>query len=214
VLLAQELALVALKPETGRFRIGMTSDLNACLAGLLVGELMVVGAAGPGEKDGRVVVTAGAPLPPVLAAVAEVVATKGPKLRAVLSHMSRGLEHRLGTSTLDTVREGLAGAGIIGPAAGGRRPHRGLIAAPARDQVLARLRAAAAADGPLEPRTALVLNMTGPAKLLEIVAPDRPSRGHARKRIDHALDGTPLAPVGTVVRKLIEDRNAAAAGAA
>ena len=30
--------------------------------------------------------------------------------------------------------------------------------------------------------------MTGPASLLEVVAPERRGRKHARQRIDHALD--------------------------
>ncbi|MGH9189248.1 MAG: hypothetical protein ACRD0Q_04330 [Acidimicrobiales bacterium] len=51
--------------------------------------------------------------------------------------------------------------------------------------------------------------MAGPAKLLEIVSPDRRGRGHARRRIDHALDGTELESVGAVVRRLMADAAAA-----
>ena len=56
--------------------------------------------------------------------------------------------------------------------------------------------------------------MTGPAQLLEVVAPERSTRKHARSRIDHALDGSDLQPVGTVVRRVIEEAAAVASTAA
>jgi hypothetical protein len=70
---------------------------------------------------------------------------------------------------------------------------------------------AAAGDSDLDPRIAALLSMTGPAHLLEVVAPNRSSRRHARDRIDHALDGTSLELVGKAVRSLISDAAAAAA---
>ncbi len=82
---------------------------------------------------------------------------------------------------------------------------------PSRDTIVERLRAAAATDDVLDARTALVLSMTGPARLLEVVAPERGGRRHARDRIDHALDSTDLEPVGDVVRRLIAEAEAAAA---
>ncbi len=74
-----------------------------------------------------------------------------------------------------------------------------------RDAIVERLRAAAAGDGPIEARTALVLSMTGPGNLLEVVAPERSTRKHARDRIDMRLDDSELEPVGKVVRRLIEE---------
>ena len=56
-----------------------------------------------------------------------------------------------------------------------------------------------------------VLSVTGPTYLLEVVAPDRATRKHARTRIDHALDGSSLEPFARVVRRLIKDAAAAAA---
>jgi hypothetical protein len=53
--------------------------------------------------------------------------------------------------------------------------------------------------------------MAGPAHLLEIVAPERSGRREGRRRIDHALDGTPLAPLGKAVRKVISANQSAAA---
>lgn len=129
MLLAEELALVALKPESGRFQLGTGDHLNACLAGLLVAELLLDGAIGPGDKDDRLVAVAGRPAPtaPALAAALEVVAEKGPKMKGVLSHMSRGLEQRIGMSTQEAVFSGLAGAGIVGDPTGGLRPKRPVL---------------------------------------------------------------------------------------
>jgi hypothetical protein len=177
VLLAQELALVAMKPETGRHRLGVRSQLDATLAGLLVGQLLLDPSASSSS--------------PLLAAAAEVVTEKGPKLERVLSHMSRGLHLRVGRGTWDTVVAGVEPA--------------------EREAIVSRLREAAAGDGPLEPRRALLLSMTGPANLLEVVAPGRGGQRHARRRIDHAVDGTELEPVAKAVRKVIADAVSAAA---
>ncbi|MGH9038627.1 MAG: hypothetical protein ACRDZ3_00170 [Acidimicrobiia bacterium] len=55
--------------------------------------------------------------------------------------------------------------------------------------------------------------MTGPAWLLEVVAPERKGRRHARDRIDHALDRTDLQAIGKIVRRVIADARAVAAAA-
>ena len=215
MLLAEELALIALNPDTGRFKLGTGSYLNACLAGLLVAEALLDGSLELGDAPDRVVVAVGqAPASPLTAAVVEIAAEKGPKLKAVLSHMGKGLERRLGRSTRDAVLDGLSRHGIVEASTGGARPAWRLIDQVARDSVVARLQHAAQGDGPIEPRTALVLSMTGPAQLLELVAPDRDTRKHARRRIDHALGDSTLAGIGKVVRKLIEDAAAAAIGVA
>jgi len=39
VLLAAELALIALDPDSGRHALGTREQLNACLAGLLIAEV-------------------------------------------------------------------------------------------------------------------------------------------------------------------------------
>jgi hypothetical protein len=216
MLLAEELALVALKPESGRLQIGTGESLNACLAGLLIAELLLFGSVGPGDKDDRIVAVPGRDLPgpPALVAALDIVGEKGPKMKAVLSHMSRGLEKRLGMSTQEAVFSGLAGAGIVGASTGGLLPKRPVLDRAGWDAVVDRLRAAAHGDGPLDLRTALVLSMTGPTHLLEVVAPERSGRRHARKRIDHALDGSDLEPVGKIVRRLIQEAAEVAIGAA
>ena len=198
MLLAEELALVAIDPGSGRHAFGTRDNLNACLAGLLVAEL---------HLEDR-------PRSPVLDAAKEVLDEAGPKPKAVLSAMSRGLERRLDTGTWDTIVGGLVAAGVVSPAEGVLRPSHRLLDAAARDAIVDRLRSAAASDEPMDVRTAVVLSMTGPAQLLEVVAPARAGRKHARRRIDHALDASELGPVAESVRKVLADAAAAAAVAA
>lgn len=217
MVLAEELALVALNPESGRHAVGIRSQLNACLAGLLVAELVLDGVVESSGSDGLVVATGhAAPTQSnsaILEAAVEVVAEKGPKIKAILSHMDRGLSRRLGAGTWDAAVSGLLRDGVVVWREGSRRPRYELVEMPRRDAIVDRLRAAATTDGALDPRTALVLSMTGPARLLEVVAPERANRRHARDRIDHALDSTDLEPVGEVVRRLIAEATAAAVAA-
>ena len=198
MLLAEELALVALDPESGRHALGTRDNLNACLGGLLVAEL---------HLDDR-------PASPVLDAASDVFDAAGPRIKPVLSAMNRGLERRLGTGTWDAVVGGLVEAGVVAPAEGALRPANRVLDTPARDAVVERLQVAAAGDAPMDVRTAVLLSMTGPAQLLEVVAPDRATRKQARRRIDHALDATALRPVAESVRKVLADAAAAAAAAA
>lgn len=214
MLLAEELALVAVKPDTGRHVVGVRGQLNACLAGLLVAELMLEGAATPAEANKGVFMTGQhRPESPTLAAAAEVVAAKAPKIKAILSHMDRGLRQHLQTGTWDTAMAGLVATGALAPATQGRLPSHDLVDPAVRDGPIDGLRAAAAGDGPMAQRTALVLSMTGPANLLEVVAVDRGSRRHARRRIDHALDGSDFERIGKAVRQLIAEAAAAATSA-
>jgi hypothetical protein len=210
--LAEELALVAIDPSSGRHALGMRSNLNACLAGLLVAELLLDGVVDIGDKADRVAVTGtAAPTAKVLAAATAVVIERGPKIKAILSHMDRGLSNRLGLGTWDAIMSGLVEAGVLAETRGGVRPHNDVLQPFVRDATVAALSVAAAGDLALDPRIAVLLSMTGPAHLLEVVAPNRSSRRHARDRIDHALDGTSLESVGKAVRSLISDAAAAAA---
>jgi hypothetical protein len=198
MLLAEELALIAIEPESGRRPLGTGDHLNACLAALLIAEASL----GDGQQTS-----------PVVAAAAEVLAEKKGKVKAALSHMSRGLDQRLGTGTWESVVGGLVGAGIVAADDGGLRRRNRVLDTAARDAIVERLRTAAAGDEPLPVRTAVLLSMTGPAQLLELVCPDRRQRKHARRRIDTALDDTILESVGTSVRKVLAEA-AAAVGAA
>ena len=195
MLLAAELALIAIDPGSGRHTLGSRDNLNACLAGLLVVEL---------HLEDR-------PESDLLTAAGEVLAEAGPKTKSVLSAMSRGLDRRVGMGTWDAVVAELVEAGVVAPTSGGIRPRNEVVDRAARDAVVQRLRLAAAGDEPLDAR---VRAMTGPAQLLELVAPDRSARQHARRRIDHALDATSLQPIAESVRKVLADAAAAAAAAA
>jgi hypothetical protein len=120
MLLAEELALVAVDPATGRHALGTRSHLNATLAALLVCELMMEGYATAGPRRATVL-PAGERRPPsdLLVAAADVVAERGPKVKGVLSHMSRGIEKRLGYGTWEAALVGLAEAGVLAPAGAG-----------------------------------------------------------------------------------------------
>jgi len=207
VLLAEELALllIAQAPRREDFSPGPYADL--CLAGLLVGELLLAGVVGPATHEDRVVVLADATLPtaPTLLATAQVVIDEGPKLVDVLTYMKPGLEHYLSRSTWEETVSLLKSAGIVGPGAGRRGRKLGVQNVAALDGVVGRLRAAAHGDGPIEARTALLLSIVGPAFLLKTVAPERGTRPHARRRVDEALNGSRLQALGEAVRQAIAD---------
>lgn len=197
MLMAEELALIAMNPRTRSPGLGTHQHLNACLAGLLLGDLVVRGAAELRPRDTIVLVPGASLGTGTLAGAAQVVAEKGPKMKAILSGMDRGLHRHLGRGTWDAVLAGLS-EGIAG-----------------RERSIDRLRAATANGKQLDQRTALVLSMTGPARLLELMAPHHGSdRRHARQRIDHATDGMPCEPISRAVRKIISQGEAAATSAA
>ena len=211
--LAEELALVAIDPSSGRHGLGLRSELNACLAGLLVAELLLDGVVEIGAKEDRLVVTGTAePKSKLLAAATAVVIDRGPKIKAILSHMDRGLAHLLGLGTWDAIVSTLADQGVLAATRRGVRSRNDVLQPFVRDAIIAALRVAADGESGLAPRTAVLLSMAGPAHLLEVVAPNRSTRRRARERIDTALDGTPLEPIGKMVRRLISDANSAAAG--
>src|SRR2546423_2283876 len=188
MLLSEQLALIAIDPGSGRHGLGIRAELNACLAGLMVAELLVDGFAGAGAGGGDrdVLLTGAAPQSPTLAAAARVVADKGPRIKAVLSAMDRGLQRQLGTGTWDTAVAGLMAAGLVGPAERAIRPKHEIVDPAPGEALVTRLQAAARGEADGDLRTALLLSMTGPAQLLELVAPDRGGRREARQRIDHA----------------------------
>ena len=211
--LSEELALVAIDPSSGHHALGLRSELNACLAGLLVAELLLDGVVEIGGKNDRLVVTGTAePKTKILAAATAVVIDRGPKIKAILSHMDRGLSHMLGLGTWDAVVSGLVDEGVLAATRRGVRSRNQVLQPFVRDAIVAALRVAADGESALEPRTAALLSMAGPAHLLEVVAPNRSARHHARKRIDTALNGTPLESIGKIVRCAISDSNSAAAG--
>jgi hypothetical protein len=197
MLMAEELALVAMNPLKRRPELGTRQQLNACLAGLLLGDLVMKGAAALHSTDRIVLLLpVASPASGTLAGAAQVVVEKGPKIKAILSGMDRGLHRHLGRGTWDAVVAGLS-EGVAG-----------------QREAIERLRAAAASDDPVDRRTALVLSMTGPAHLLELLAPRHgAARRHARDRIDHVTDGSPYEAISRAVRKIIAQDQAAPAAA-
>ena len=213
--LAEELALVAIDPSSGRHGLGLRSELNACLAGLLVAELLLDGVIEIGDKADRLVATGKVePKTKLLAAATAVVIDKGPKIRPILSHIDRGVARRLELGTWDGVVSGLVDQGVLAATHRGVRSRNELLQPFVRDATVAALRVAAASDDPLDLRVAVLLSMTGPAHLLEVVAPNRSNRKRARDRIDNALCDTPLESLGRIVRRLISDATSAAAAGA
>nr|WP_281246799.1 GPP34 family phosphoprotein [Geodermatophilus amargosae] len=79
-----------------------------------------------------------------------------------------------------------------------------------REEVLHRMRAAAT-DGVLEPRTAVLLALAGPAGLVKVVAPQRSDRDHARRRMSTAAQQVPAA---AVVKRVLAEMQTAVALAA
>ena len=138
--LAEELALVAIDPSSGRHALGLRSELNACLAGLLIAELLLDGVIEIGDKDDRVVVTGKAePKSKLLAAATAVVIERGPKIKAILSHMDRGLTQRLGLGTWDAVVSSLVDEGVLAATHRGVRPRNEVLQPFVRDAMRCRV---------------------------------------------------------------------------
>jgi len=209
MLLAEELLLLGLHPVKGTVVNSGRQQLLIALAGALVGELALAGSVDLSGK--RFVAVGGTPADPLLAAVHAVLAE--PKGRRDADQLRR-LDKRIG-GIWPRLVDGLVDRGVLG-----RRRDRVLfftitrhpvLQSAARDEPLDRVRAAAAGDGQLQPRTAVVLALAGPARLLEVVSPDRSTRRHAKRRIATATELTPIAPV---VKKVIAAMQAAAGAAA
>ena len=116
MLVAEELALVAIDPSSGHHALGVRSELNACLAGLLVAELLLDGVLEIGAKEDRVIATGKAePKTKVLAAATAVVIDRGPKIKAILSHMDKGLSRQLDLGTWDAIVSSLVDEGVLAP---------------------------------------------------------------------------------------------------
>jgi hypothetical protein len=206
MLLAEELLLLGLDPVEGT---GVTArqELLVGLAGALVGELALAGLVDLAGE--RFIAVGTPPADPLLADAHQALAqSQGRRAADQLSGLAEGISGGVWARLVD----GLAGQGVLG-----RRRDRVLVFTvtrhpvlqPAvREELLERVRAAAAGDGQLEPRTAVVLALTGPSGLLEVVAPDQASRRHAERRVETAAELTPVAPV---VKKVIAEMQAAAA---
>src|SRR4051812_26383511 len=187
MLIAAELLLLGMDPVRGT-PLATRQYLLLCLSGALVGGLALTGAVG--ISRGRFVATGPAPADPLLARVHALLAE--PTSRRTAGQLRR-LDRAVGGAWSQLV-DGLVEQGVLG-----RRRDRVLfwsvtrhpvLRPDAREEPLRRVRLAASGDAGLEPRTAVLLALAGPARLLEVVAPERADRRHARQRIRMATDLT------------------------
>ena len=208
MLIAEELLLVALDPVKGTVSLGARTYLNVGLAGAVLAELAIAG--NLGIRDGRIVPAGDPPTDPFLAEVLAAIRseTKAAKAKSAV----KMLDKQVGGVWRGLV-ERMVAAGTLGEAKHGRlRPTRHpVLDRPRQDSVLGGVRASAAGDGPLVPRSAVLLALTGPCRLLERVAPDRSGRRHAKTRIKEATD---QAPFGPEAKQVIDELIAAVAIAA
>jgi hypothetical protein len=207
VLIAEELLLLALDPAKGSSVNSSRQPLTTTLSGALIAEL---GLAHGVILDGKRFHPVGPqPSDPLLAAAHRAIGeVKGRRA----ADQVRRLDKALG-GVWSLVLDRLVEEKVVG------RERRRILLIPVtrypvlrtdlRGDIVRRAREAARGSGPLEARTAALLALTGPSRLLEVVAPDRADREHAKERIATATSATPVAPV--VVRVLREAQAAASA---
>ena len=208
MLIAEELLLVALDPVKGTVPLGARTYLNVGLAGAVLAELAIAG--NLGIRDGRIVPAGDPPTDPFLAEVLAAIRSETNAAKA--KSAVKKLDKQVGGVWRGLV-ERMVAAGTLGEDNHGRlMPTRHpVLDRPRQDSVLGGVRASAAGDGPLVPRSAVLLALTGPCRLLERVAPDRSGRRHAKTRIKEATD---QAPFGPEVKQVIDELIAAVAIAA
>jgi hypothetical protein len=201
VLIAEMLLLVAVN-DHGHVPAGTDSFVKVGLAGALLAELAIDGQLTIGE-DGRVRTGDTRPGDELLGDVYDAVRThlEGRKAKQVVD----GLSGHIGGSW-NRVVDRLADAGVLGrvrPSV--LRPTRHpVLDSAARQAVLDQVQAAAKGEGPVRSDVAVVLALAGPCRLLERVAPDRGTRGEAKKQIARVTAETPFAPsVAKIIGELI-----------
>ena len=175
-----------------RWSTAARPELMAGLAGAIEAELALGGAVALVDKR---VTAAGGPRPedPLLAAAYDQLV--GPRGRRAASQL------RLLDQSLDVwahLVDGLAYRDVLT-----RRVDRILgfsitrhpvLDRALQDDVVSRVRQAVAGDDPFDPRTAVLVALSGPCRLLKVVAPDRAGRRHAKSRIKLAQAQVPIAP--------------------
>jgi hypothetical protein len=208
VLIAEMLLLVAVN-DKGRVPFGTDSFVDIGLTGALLAELAIDGRLTIAE-DGTVRAGDARPGDVLLGDAYDAVREhlEGRKAKRVIG----GLSRRIGGSRRRVV-DRLVEGGVLGrdrPSAFRPTRHPVLDRA-ARQAVVDQVRAAAMGEGPVRPDVAVVLALTGPCRLLERVAPERSTRGEAKRRIARATAETPFAPT---VAKVVDELIAAVAATA
>lgn len=191
MLLAEELALVALDPETGSVELDY-GRLDYCLVGLLATDLTQRGKVGLAQD--RLVVTDAAPvhddlLDPTLASLGEhaqddldgQIMTTATALAGFFGQVSTKVFERLAADGLVTEHK----AHFFS------RKHW-LPSHADRDQIVARIRAVAL-DGVVDDSASVLLATLASAELMAKVFPDADDRARATAAAREALAKTPLA---------------------
>jgi hypothetical protein len=198
-LIAEELVLLSLRTD-GKLARGTSTQpaVATGVTGALVAELGIEGHLD--LTDGRIRPTGTRPVDPLLAQA----------LDNVLPHAGKKLKSRLANIThagWSEVVDRMVATGVVGREEHALRPTRHPVTdVAAHERLLAEVRAAAIGDGPLTPRLATLLALSGPCQLLEVVAPERSDRKAARRRIKTAAEQTPAA---AAVKATIEATQAA-----
>lgn len=186
VLLAEAFVLLALNPDGSPARGASNQPVvRLGVTGALVTELVQQGHVD--LTGGRIHATGSRPNHPVLIqALDNLMPHEGKKLKGRFA----SVKHAGWKEVVDFMIED----GLLGREKHGLWPTRHpVIDSAAQAAVLSEVRAAAAGDGPIEPRTAGLLALAGPSQLLEIVAPERAGRAHAKRRIKEATEQVPAA---------------------
>ncbi len=205
VLIAEMLLLVAVK-DNGHVPAGADTFVKVGLTGALLAELAIDGQLTTGE-GGTVRTGDTRPGDELLGDVYDAVREhlEGRKAKQVISGLSRhigGSWNRVVDRLVDTGVLGRYRPSVLRPT---RHP---VLDTAARQAVLDQVRMAARGEGLARPDVTVVLALAGPCQLLERVAPDRGTRGEAKRQIARATAETPFAPG---VAKIIDELTAAVA---
>jgi hypothetical protein len=199
MLLAEMLVLLALDDD-GRVARGASTQPAVALGvtGALITDLVLDGHLD--LTDGRIRPGKTRPTDPLLDHVlTNVEPHAGKKLKSRLA----SIKHAGWREVVDRMVE----RGVLGREKPPLRPTRHPVTDPAAHaELIATVQAAARADTPLDATMATLLALAGPCQMLEIVAPERSERGHAKRRIEEAATQVPAAPA---VRAAIEAVQAA-----
>lgn len=198
MLIAEEFVLLALTPAGLPARgVSFQSGYATGVTGALVTELQLEGHLT--LDGGRIGIIGSIPEHPLLRQVLENLRPyDGKKLGSKLGMIRH--------SGWNEVVDGMVHVGVLGrqrPSA--LQPTRHPITDPdLHHTVLSRVQAATRGDDPLDRRDAALLALAGPCQLLEIVAPKRAERKHAKARIAQAALRVPAADA---VKRVIDSQN-------
>ena len=224
MLLAEEFALVAIDPDSGRPPTGTKDRVELGCAALLVAELGLrdrIRIVDPPEPDGLLdrlrsrrdrveTIDDSSTSDELLDHVLRAIRRRGPALRRVVERLGKDLG-----GVWDRVTGRLEATGRLTEEQErflllfSRERHR-VTDRERHDALLERLRAAALADEPLDERTGLLLAMCGNCHLLETVAPERDVRQRVAARIK---DVERDAPYGPLVKRIVDEQAAAVVAA-